>query len=123
MDLWNNAVGRKYGKKTDSRSELADLIKKALENKELIIDPNDSREYKGLRHFDYDPEKPVKVIQESKTGRNEYFLDFSNGNIMTRDDFVNRINSGDYPGYTLAMIEDLPTPMSKADKSPANNLG
>lgn len=28
MDLWNNSVGRKYGKKSKTREELADFIKK-----------------------------------------------------------------------------------------------
>jgi hypothetical protein len=97
MDLWNNAVGRKYGKNdTLSRKEIADLIKKALEKGELIVDSNDPREYKGLRHFNYDPKKPVTVIQESKTGRNEIFLDLSNGDVMDRESFVSVIESGLY---------------------------
>ena len=29
MDLWNNAVGRKYGEQTKSRKKLAELIKEA----------------------------------------------------------------------------------------------
>ncbi len=123
MDLWNNAVGRKYGKKMQSKQELGDFIKKALERGELIIDPNDPREYKGLRHFNYDPEKPVRVIKESETGRNDYFLDCSTGDIMDRDMFVAAIESGHYPGYTIAMIDGLETPMSKPDGVTCNNLG
>jgi hypothetical protein len=123
MDLWNNSIGRKYGKKAEDRSKLADLIKKALESNELIIRPADSREYKGLRHFDYDPKKPIKVIQESDTGRNEYFLDLSNGDILDRKNFVNLIELGNYPGYTISLIDNIPTPMSKADGNAANNLG
>jgi hypothetical protein len=123
MDLWNNAVGRKYGKKAPSKKELANLIKKAFKNKELIEHPNDPREYKGLRHFNYDPKKPVQVIKESKTGRNEYFLDFSNRNIMDRNSFANKIEEGLYPGYTIANIDSVPTPISKPDSTPGNNLG
>ena len=123
MDLWNNAVGRKYGKKVNTRKELADLLKKALEKNELITNPDDSREYKGLRHFNYDPKKPVKVIQESDTGRNEYFLDLSNGNIMDRESFVGLIELGKYPGYTITSIDNILTPMSKADNIKTNNLG
>ena len=67
MDLWNNSIGRKYGEITSSRTDLAKLIENALDE-ELIIDPNDPREYKGLRHFDYDSEKPVEVIDETETG-------------------------------------------------------
>ena len=70
MDLWNNSIGRKYGRNTSSRKDLAEKLKEALEKGEIIIDPNDPREYKGLGHFDYDPQKPVQVIQESKTGNN-----------------------------------------------------
>ena len=74
MDLWNNSIGRKYGEKTSSRTELSQLLVKALKE-ELIIDPKDPREYKGLRHFDYDPEKPVEVIDETETGLNNTFFD------------------------------------------------
>ena len=123
MDLWNNSVGRKHGKKSKTREELADFIKKALENNELIIEPNDPREYKGLRHFDYDPEKPVKVIQESESGRNQYFLDCSTGDILDRETFVTAIESGNYPGYTVSTIDSIKTPMSKPDVVTSNNLG
>ena len=122
MDLWNNSIGRKYGEKTSSRTDLAKLIENALDE-ELIIDPNDPREYKGLRHFNYDPKKPVTVIQESKTGRNEIFLDMSNGDVMDRESFVTEIESGNYPGYTLSTIDNIKTPMSKPDKVTFNNLG
>lgn len=30
MDLWNNSVGRKYGKKTKSRKDLFKVLMKAL---------------------------------------------------------------------------------------------
>jgi hypothetical protein len=123
MDLWNNAVGRKYGKKTTSKKELAEMLKKVLQTKELITDSNDPREYKGLRHINYDPKKPVQVIQESDTGRNEYFLDLSNGNIMDREGFVHAIESGSYPGYLVANIDSISTPMSKPDSNSDNNLG
>lgn len=36
MDLWNNAVGRYYGKKAKTIKELFDLLLKALKNGELI---------------------------------------------------------------------------------------
>ncbi len=123
MDLWNNAVGRKYGKLAKTREELAGFIKKSLENNELIIDPHDERKYKELRHFDYDPKKPVKVIQESESGRNQYFLDFSTGDILDRETFVTAIESGNYPGYTISTINSIKTPISKPDKVTSNNLG
>ena len=37
MDLWNNFIGRKNGKKTESRTVLAELLKKALENDNILL--------------------------------------------------------------------------------------
>ena len=126
MDLWNNAVGRKYGEQTKSREKLAELLKQALKDSELIItidQSKDSRKY-GQDDDQYiDSEKPVIVIKENETGRNEVFLDLIKRDVMSRESFVAQIGSGQYPGYTVAMIEDLATPMSKPDKSPENNLG
>jgi len=75
MDLWNNAVGRKYGKQVKTRKDLLDKLNKALENKELIITPEDPRKYKDTSSYDVDSKKPVVVVKESETGRNELFLD------------------------------------------------
>ena len=49
MDLWNNRVGRKYGKKTKGKKTLLKLIHQALKNGELIIDLKDTREFTGER--------------------------------------------------------------------------
>lgn len=44
MDLWNNKVGIKYGKKTNGKLKLFKLLLKALNNNELITDSeNDPR--------------------------------------------------------------------------------
>ena len=122
MDLWNNSIGRKYGEKTSSRTELSQLLVKALEE-ELIIDPKDPREYKGLRHFDYDPEKPVEVIDETETGLNNTFFDLSNGTFMKRKEFIAEIKSGNYKGYQIVQKGNLEFPISKPDKVTSNNLG
>jgi hypothetical protein len=45
MDLWNNNIGRQYGFKDISSDELADKIKRALDNGELIKDLQDERKY------------------------------------------------------------------------------
>ena len=108
---------------TDSRIMLAEYIKKALENGELIVDPEDGRVYEGLRHFNYDPDKPVKVIEEQDTGLNEYFLDQSNGNVMHRDEFIALINGGNYPGYKVVTSGGKRFPMSRSDGDAGNNLG
>lgn len=37
MDLWNNAVGRKYGKRTRKRETLAKALRQAMKNGEMIL--------------------------------------------------------------------------------------
>ena len=123
MDKWNNEVGRKYGKNTKSREELAKLLQKALENGELIISLDDPRKFGGETSFQFDSNKPVIVLKETETGRNELFCDLSNGNIFDREGFVVAIGSGKYPGYAVASIDGLATPMSKSDGIASNNLG
>lgn len=123
MDYWNNDVGRKYGKKVKSRQELIELLHRALENGELIISLDDPRKFGGETSLQFDSTKPVIVLKETETGRNELFCDLSNGNIFDREGFVAAIGSGKYPGYTVASIDGLGTPMSKPDGTASNNLG
>ncbi|RAP26798.1 hypothetical protein DID74_01500 [Candidatus Marinamargulisbacteria bacterium SCGC AG-333-B06] len=63
------------------------------------------------------------VLEENETGRNELFCDLSNGDIFNREGFVAAIGNGKYPGYTVASIDGLATPMSKPDGVTSNNLG
>lgn len=123
MDYWNNEVGRKYGKKTKSRQELIELLHRALENGELIISLDDPRKFGEKTSFKVDPNKPIVVLKENETGRNELFCDLSNGDIFDREGFVAAIGNGKYPGYTVASIDGLATPMSKPDGVASNNLG
>lgn len=123
MDYWNNAVGRKYGKQSKSRKELADLLKKALKNGELIISLDDSRKFADSTDLQFDPTKPVIVIYENETGRNALFCDLSTRDVFEREIFVLAIESGEYPGYTIASIDLVDTPMSKPDGVTSNNLG
>ena len=123
MDYWNNEVGRKYGKKAKSREELAELLKKALEAGELIISLDDPRKFGEKTSYKVDPNKPIVVLKENETGRNELFCDFSNGDIFDREGFVAAIENGKYPGYTVVSIDGLATPMSKPDGVTSNNLG
>lgn len=123
MDFWNNSVGRKYGRASSGKLDLAQNIQNALKNGELIIDLDDTRVYDGLRPIDYDPDKPLMVIQESNTGENEYFLDQSNGDLLSKESLVALIRQGIYPGYTILESQGKEFPMSKADKSISNNLG
>jgi len=98
-------------------------LQKALENGELIISLDDPRKFGGETSLKIDSNKPVIVLKESETGQNELFGDLSNGNIFDRESFVASIESGEYPGYTVASIDGLATPMSKPDGIPSNNLG
>jgi siroheme synthase (precorrin-2 oxidase/ferrochelatase) len=123
MDLWNNAVGRKYGKIAKSRTELAMLLKRALERGELIISVDDPRKYAGVYDFQLDSAKPVIVVHENETGRNELFCDVLTGDVFEREDFVVAIETGQYSGYTTADIEGWVTPMSRPDDVVSNNLG
>ncbi len=121
MDFWNNKVGRKYGRKTKNKAELLKMIHNALNKGELIINLKDSRALTN-RSKPYS-EKAVIVVKESKTGRNEIFLDTKSGDILERGDFVGLIEAGKYPGYSVATIKGVDTPVSKGDKVIANNLG
>ena len=70
MDLYNNSIGRKYGQMAKDRQDLAELLKTALENGELILtsDPNtDNRQYNPIEYSNViDPQKPVIVLEEMK---------------------------------------------------------
>ena len=123
MDFWNNAIGRRYGKKTTSRNKLAKFIYDALKKGELIINLNDSRIFEGQTHFPVDQNKQVVVLEEDESGRNITFADLLSGEIMSREIFVSQISSGKYPEYMIASIGGIATPMSNPDESIENNLG
>ncbi|MBT6120823.1 hypothetical protein HOH45_05085 [bacterium] len=123
MDLWNNSVGRKYGKQANTKEELADFLKQALENGELILSLDDLRKYEGKTSLQIDDEKPVVVLKENETGRNEVFLNLLKGEVMDREAFVSSIEGGEYSGYNIASINNIATPISKPDQVSSNNLG
>lgn len=75
MDLWNNAVGRTYGKKAKTWDDLYLKLMKALNANELIIDLKDTRKYKGEKSIKRMPKSFVIKIKENKTGANTEFLD------------------------------------------------
>jgi hypothetical protein len=70
MDLWNNSLGRAYGKKFKRGEELFFALLKALKSGELIITPNDSRKYKGAKIINRIPKSFVIKVKENKTGAN-----------------------------------------------------
>ena len=122
MDLWNNAIGRKYGKKAKDRKELLKLIHEALKNDELIIDPSDKRKYEGNKSDSVNKSKPIVVLKEDKKGRNELFFDLVKNVPLTREEFVTAIEAGSYPGYTVKVIHGIATPVSNPDGRQTNNL-
>ncbi|MFN8370131.1 MAG: hypothetical protein U0T83_05845 [Bacteriovoracaceae bacterium] len=76
MDLWNNSVGRKYGKKFKTKKDLFNNLIKALKNNELIIDPDfDKRKYSGNPEIKGDISNMVIVLDENKNGKNKVFFD------------------------------------------------
>jgi len=123
MDLWNNAVGRKYGKLAKNRRELFELLIKALKNGELIIDLHDKREYKGKKYLTEVPESFVIVIKETATGENLTFFDLFKRRILSKSEFISSIKLGLYPNYIIKKINGEETPVSKKDKNQFNNLG
>ena len=122
MDLWNNGIGRKYGRKVKNRKELLEIIHEALKNKELIVDPKDNRKYEGKASNSLNKSKPVIVLKESEKGRNEVFFDLIKNTVLSREEFVASIESGDYPAYSVKIINGLLTPVSKPDGRKTNNL-
>lgn len=123
MDLWNNAVGRKYGLKSKSRKTLLEKIHKALKKKELIVDPTDKRQYLGATSDPTNKGKPVIVLVEEKKGRNLLFFDTVKKKILDASEFVALIQAGQYRGYAVKLVNGVPTPVSNPDERGTNNLG
>lgn len=67
--------------------------------------------------------KSVVVTDESDSGRNQRFRDTSTGRTMSRGEFADRIEGGQYPDYHVRVINGLRTPVSNPDRSEGNNLG
>lgn len=123
MDLWNNAVGRHYGKKAKTGKELFDFLIKALKAGELIIDLKDKRKYKGGKSIKRIPKSFVIKIKETKTGANIEFLDVRKNSLMTKEDFISAIKQGKYPGYAVRKHQSGEHPYSTRDRFSFNNLG
>lgn len=67
--------------------------------------------------------KQVKVIEEAKGGANQRFQDMETGMEMTRDEFVQRIEQGEYPAYNVQNRAGMKIPRSNPDGDSNNNLG
>lgn len=64
----------------------------------------------------------VRVTSESDSGRNQTFQDKQTGRQMSRQEFVRRIEAGDYPNYHVRTVNGIKTPVSNPDSSTNNNL-
>ncbi len=122
MDLWNNSIGRKYGKKTKSRQKLLEAVHEALKQDELITNIDDSREYGGAKNNPINQSRPVIVLVEDDKGRNEIFFDLVKKQALSRSEFVSLIKTKEYPGYTIKNIHGIETPVSNPDSRRTNNL-
>lgn len=105
MDLWNNAVGRLYGRKAKTGKELFEFLLKALKARELIIDLKDKRKYKGEKSIKRIPKSFVIKIKETKTGANIEFFDVRKKLLMTKENFISAIKQGNYPGYAVGRLK------------------
>jgi len=66
--------------------------------------------------------KRVTVTSESQSGRNLKFHDNYSGVDMTRTQFVNEIDAGNYSNYHVRNVNGLKTPVSNPDNTKNNNL-
>jgi hypothetical protein len=123
MDLWNNAVGRRYGKKAKTGKELFDFLINALKAGELIIDLKDKRKYKGDKSIKRIPKSFVIKIKETKSGANIEFLDVRKKILMTKESFILSIKQGKYSGYAVRRHQSGEFPYSTRDRFSFNNLG
>jgi hypothetical protein len=123
MDLFNNAVGRKYGLKARSRDQLLKMIHAALKNGELIINLKDPRIYTGTATIKLSKNHRVVVIDQNKSGRNTLFFDTVSKTAFSNEEFVTEIQNGNYPMYSIRNLHGQLTPVSKSDDLTENNLG
>lgn len=65
----------------------------------------------------------IKVVREEATGRNTAFQDTRTREVLSRAEFVRRIEHGDYPRYHVRKVGGVKTPVSNPDSSERNNLG
>lgn len=65
----------------------------------------------------------VSVTKENHKGRNINFIDNKTRKEMTRAQFSDEIDAGNYPDYQVKIINGLRTPVSKPNGTQDDNLG
>lgn len=123
MDLWNNSVGRKIGKKVKTWRELYERLLKSMKDGELILTPTDNRKFKGEKSIQRLPKSFVIKIKENRTGANIEFLDVRRRTVLSKNDFIMAIRDGKYPGYAVRKYQADEFPYSTRDRFLFNNLG
>lgn len=123
MDLWNNAIGRKVAKKAKTRRELFDSLIIEMKKGSLILNPRDERKYRGEKAIRRKPKTFVIKILENRTGANIEFLDMKRRIVLTKEEFIQAIRKGQYPGYAVKKHTSGEFPYSTRDKFSFNNLG
>lgn len=68
------------------------------------------------------PYKRVEVTQTSESGRNQRFHDNRTGANMTRAQFVQQIELGNYHNYHVRNVNGTKTPASNPDGREESNL-
>lgn len=123
MDLWNNAIGRDLAKKYSSKDRLAESIREALQSGKLITHPDDDRIYQGAILIKPSGITSVVVIAKDESGANNVFFDFTSNKMMSKDEFVEAIQLGQYPGYSIRSEKGKIFPFAKPNKTTTDNLG
>jgi hypothetical protein len=67
--------------------------------------------------------KCLEVIQESPTGRNEFFKNTTTGVVQPLNQVAHAVEQGLLPDYHNRLLGGIPTPVSNPDRSISNNLG
>ena len=71
--------------------------------------------------------KNIKITKESETGLNKKFYDTIKKKDLTRGQFVDAIEKGNYPDYHVMNVKregrNLKIPRSNPDGKTGNNLG
>jgi hypothetical protein len=69
------------------------------------------------------PRSFVIKVKENRTGANIEFFDVRNKKMMTKEQFIESIKSGHYPGYAVRKHSSGEFPYSTRDRFSFNNLG
>lgn len=93
-----------------------------MKDGDLILTPTDPRRYKGEKRIKRIPKSFVIKIKENKSGANVEFLDVRQRKLLSKDEFIQAIRKGQYPGYAVRKHHSGDFPYSTRDRFSFNNL-